>query len=170
MKNRRIPVIVVVVLLVVVAAYYGVRALNAGTSTALKASGTIEATTVNVSPELAGKVQSVLVSEGQTVHAGDVLFRLDDTLLKAQEQAALAGLQAAQSAALTAQAAYASAQAQYTMAQTAARAQARTTAPVGLDRQDARLLRTAEVVLHAGRADCGGPGGSDSLAGRPDER
>src|SRR5512140_240965 len=128
MKNRRIPVIVMVVLVILIAAYYGIRAMSAGsTSNALKASGTIEATTVNVSPELAGKVQAVLVDEGQAVQPGEVLFRLDGTLLQAQRQAAAAGLQVAQTAAQTAQAAYASAQAQYTAAQAAARAQARPT-------------------------------------------
>ncbi len=67
MKNRRIPIIVVVVLGLLVAGYYGVRSMNTSTNSALKASGTIEATTVNVSPELSGKVESVLVSEGQSV-------------------------------------------------------------------------------------------------------
>src|SRR5512140_2002493 len=128
MKNRRIPVIVLVVLVVVIAAYYGVRALNPATSSgALKASGTIEATTVNVSPELPGKVQEVLVEEGQAVQPGQVLFRLDGTLLAAQRDAAAAGLTVAQSAAQTAQAGYQSAQAQFTAAQTAARLQARST-------------------------------------------
>jgi HlyD family secretion protein len=127
MKNRRVVIIVVVVLAVLVGGYYGVRAMNGGNNSALKASGTIEATTVNVSPELPGKVQAVLVDEGQSVKTDEPLFRLDDTLLKAQQAAAEAGLNVAQSAALTAQAAYASAQAQYDIAVTAARAQARGT-------------------------------------------
>ncbi len=127
-KKLRIPMIVVVVLVVAVAAYYGVRAMNPSTSSgALKASGTIEATSVNVSPELAGKVDSVLVDEGQSVQQGQVLFRLDGTLLAAQRQAAAAALSVAQTAAQTAQAASASAQAQYTMTLNAARLQARPT-------------------------------------------
>ena len=128
LKGRRSKLIIAVsVLVVIIAGYYAVRALAVGNNSALKASGTIEARTVNVSPELAGKVQAVQVDQGQTIQSGQVLFRLDDTLLKAQHAAALAGLQAAQSAAQTAQAAYASAQAQYTLAETAARAQARPT-------------------------------------------
>ncbi len=128
MKNRRIPMIVVLVLVVAVAAYYGVRAMNpSSTSGELKASGTIEATSVNVSPELAGKVDSVLVQEGQSVQAGQVLFRLDGTLLAAQRASAASALSVAQTAAQTAQAAYQSAQAQYTMTENAARAQARPT-------------------------------------------
>ncbi len=127
MQNRRISVIALIVLVVVIGGYYGVRALAGGSTAALKASGTIEATTVNVSPELAGKVDQVLVEEGQAVKTGQPLFQLDSTLLKTQRDAAAAGLQVAQTAALTTQAAYASAQAQYTMADNAARAQARPT-------------------------------------------
>ena len=127
MKNRRIPIIAVLVLAAIIGGYYGIRAMGAGANGALKASGTIEATTVNVSPELAGKVRQVLVQEGDPVESGQVLFRLDDTLLQAQRQAAAAGLAAAQTAAQTAQAAYASAQAQYTLAETAARAQSHAT-------------------------------------------
>jgi multidrug resistance efflux pump len=93
----------------------------------LKASGSIEATTVNVSPEMAGKVEEVLVTEGQNVKTGEALFRMDDTLLQAQQAAAQAGLNAAKSAALTAQAAYASAQSQYDIALTTARKQAKPT-------------------------------------------
>jgi HlyD family secretion protein len=117
----------VVVAALLIGGYYGVRALTGANNSALKASGTIEAVNVNVSPELAGKVKDVLVDEGQTVKAGDPLFRLDDTLLKAQQAAASAGLGVAKSAALTAQAAYQSAQAQYDIASTAVRAQARAT-------------------------------------------
>ncbi|MGZ6316732.1 MAG: biotin/lipoyl-binding protein, partial [Anaerolineales bacterium] len=127
MQNRRIPVIVLIVLVVLIGGYYGVRALTGGSKGALKASGTIEATTVNVSPELAGKVQQVLVEEGQSVKTGQPLFQLDSTLLKTQRDAAAAGLQVTQTAALTSQAAYASAQAQYTMAENSARSQARPT-------------------------------------------
>ena len=128
LKGRRSRLLIAAIILVaILAGYYGIQALAKTNDNTLKASGTIEATTVNVSPELPGKVDSVLVEEGQAVKQGDVLFRLDDTLLQAQHEAALAGLQAAQTAAQTAQAAYASAQAQYSLVETAARAQARPT-------------------------------------------
>ncbi len=61
MKRPSLPVIVIVVLIVIVALYYGISALNNSSNSQLKASGTIEAVTVNVSPELAGKVKDVLV-------------------------------------------------------------------------------------------------------------
>ncbi len=126
-NNRRRIIIGVVVVALLIGGYYGVRALTGANNSALKASGTIEAVTVNVSPELAGKVKDVLVDEGQTVKTGDPLFRLDATLLKAQQAAAAAGLGVSKSAALTAQAAYQSAQAQYDIASTAVRTQARAT-------------------------------------------
>jgi multidrug resistance efflux pump len=127
-KGRRSRLILVAgIVVLAIAGYYAVRAFAVGDNGALKASGTIEATTVNVSPELAGKVQAVMADEGDSATTGQVLFRLDDTLLQAQRASAAAGLQAAQSAALTAQAAFASAQAQYTITETAARAQARPT-------------------------------------------
>ena len=123
MQTRRpSPVIVVIVVLVVAAIGYFVYQQWSQNNAAsqLTASGTIEATNVNVAPELAGKVQDVLVDEGQTVKTGDVLMHLDDTLLQAQKQQAAAGLSVAQSAAATADAALASAQNQYNLALNAA--------------------------------------------------
>ena len=58
----------------------------------LAGSGTIEATQVNISPEVAGRVVQVMAEEGQAVKTGDVLFRLDDAMLsvqRAQAQAAV---------------------------------------------------------------------------------
>lgn len=70
----------------------------------ITASGTISAVSVNISPEVGGKVVEVLAREGQQVNKGDVLFRIDDQILKAQyDQAdaavklADAGIEAAQS-------------------------------------------------------------------------
>ncbi|NDJ51927.1 MAG: HlyD family efflux transporter periplasmic adaptor subunit [Chloroflexi bacterium] len=53
-------------------------------------SGFIEADEVVVSPELGGRVVDLLVEEGDTVEAGDVLLRLDTSLLEAQRQIAVA--------------------------------------------------------------------------------
>ncbi|MGA7193161.1 MAG: efflux RND transporter periplasmic adaptor subunit [Anaerolineales bacterium] len=119
MQSRRpSPVIIIVIILAVAAigyfAYQQWSQNNAASQ--LTASGTIEATDVNVAPELAGKVKDVLVDEGQTVKTGDALMHLDDTLLQAQKQQAVAGLTEAQSVAATADAALASAQNQYNLA------------------------------------------------------
>ena len=116
MENRRpSPVIVVIVVLVVAAIGYFVYQQWSQNNAAsqLNASGTIEATDVNVAPEEAGKVKDVLTDEGQTVKAGDALLHLDDSLLQAQKEQAVAALNVAQAAATTADAALASAQNQY---------------------------------------------------------
>src|SRR4051794_7109596 len=42
----------------------------------LRASGTIEATNVDVSFQIAGRVSEVLVTEGQSVKSGEVLARM----------------------------------------------------------------------------------------------
>jgi HlyD family secretion protein len=64
-------------------------------STALTASGTVEMTEINVAPEAAGKILAVNVKEGDSVHVGDVLAQLDDTLLKDQRAVAATTLQTA---------------------------------------------------------------------------
>ena len=67
----------------------------APTIPALTASGTVEMTEINVAPEAAGKILAVNVKEGDTVHVGDVLAQLDDTLLKDQRAVAATALQTA---------------------------------------------------------------------------
>ncbi|MBC7778033.1 MAG: biotin/lipoyl-binding protein, partial [Phycisphaerae bacterium] len=86
MENRRIPVPVIVILVVVLLAvgYFAYQNFFVKSTATLKASGSIETTQASIGPEIGGKVVEVLVDEGQKVNAGDKLFRLDDTLLKAQ--------------------------------------------------------------------------------------
>ncbi|HXD11125.1 MAG TPA: HlyD family efflux transporter periplasmic adaptor subunit [Anaerolineales bacterium] len=115
MQNRRPPLPAILLLLVIIAlgAYYGIRSLNNTENGQLTASGTIESVVVNVSPEIAGKVQEVLVTESQSVKSGDPLLSIDDGLLVAQRAVASAQLDSAKAALNTAQAAYATAQQQY---------------------------------------------------------
>jgi len=61
----------------------------------LTASGFIEAEEINIAPELGGRVVELLVDEGDEVEAGQVLVRLDGTLLEAQIEAAQAALDVA---------------------------------------------------------------------------
>ena len=65
------------------------------TSGPLTASGTVEATEINVAPEVAGKILAVNVKEGDTVRVGDVLVHFDDTILKDQRAIAAANLETA---------------------------------------------------------------------------
>ncbi len=123
MKHNRppVPVIVIVVLAVLVGGYFGIRSLLNKGSTALTASGTIEAIEVTISPEIGGKVAEVSVDEGAAVKAGDVLFRLDDTLLQAQRAVAAANLDLTRAAASTADASLVTAQVNYDLVLNSAR-------------------------------------------------
>jgi HlyD family secretion protein len=62
----------------------------------LKLSGTIEVTSVELSFKVPGKMQQRLVDEGETVKAGQVVARLEDTELKDERSARLAEQRAAQ--------------------------------------------------------------------------
>jgi HlyD family secretion protein len=61
-------------------------------------SGFIEAETIAVSPEIAGRVAALPVNEGDEVSAGDVLIRLADDVLSAQVDLARSKLEEAQAA------------------------------------------------------------------------
>jgi HlyD family secretion protein len=89
------PVLLVVLLAALGWFYFNQVNVQAETS-ALSASGTIEATQVSIAPELGGKVIAVLVGEGDPVHAGQVLVKFEDTLLQAQLEQAQATLAQAQ--------------------------------------------------------------------------
>jgi len=107
--------------------YYGYQALAPESNGQLKASGTIESVTVNVSPEMAGKIVEVLAVEGQSVQTGDPLLRLDDSLLQSEKATAQTALDSANAAVQTAQVALESAQLQYDITLTNALAQEKST-------------------------------------------
>jgi HlyD family secretion protein len=75
MRSRSLLAVVVALLVVAVllVAYYFRHQQN---EDVLRASGTIEATDVDVSFQVAGRVTEVLAIEGQSVKAGDVLARV----------------------------------------------------------------------------------------------
>jgi len=153
MKHNRppVPVIVILFLAVLVGGYFGMRALLNKGSNALTASGTIEAIEVTISPEIGGKVAEVSVDEGAPVKAGELLFRLDDTLLQAQRAVAAASLDLTRAAASTADAALATGQANYDLALNAARLESASTRS-----SDWRAINPAGYTLPGGyfsRAD-----------------
>lgn len=123
-RHPPLPLIVLLVLAVAVGGYWGFRRLGPPTEQPLTASGTIEAVTIAVAPELGGKVVEVYVDEGDTVRAGQPLFRLDEGLLQAQRRAALASLDVARAAVTTAEATLAAARANYELTQNAVHAEA----------------------------------------------
>lgn len=112
MPKKNFPKFVIPLVLLILAAviYFVVIGLQKKGAETLVVSGTIEAVSSVVSPEISGKVTEVLVNEGDAVKAGDPLFKLDDTLLQAQRDVAEANLALAQSAQTTAQAGVATAQ------------------------------------------------------------
>ncbi len=97
------PVIAIVVIAVIAALYFGLANLNTDGNGELTASGSIEATIVNISPELAGKVIGVDVEEGALVNADDPLLHLDPSLLTAQRAVAASQLDSANAALASAQ-------------------------------------------------------------------
>lgn len=103
MKLTYIPV------LLLGASALGCGAPNAAT---IQASGQIEATQISVAPELSGQVVEVFVREGDAVHAGDALLRLDDSLLRSQKEAAQSELDSAKAGVHAAQEALDTAKAQ----------------------------------------------------------
>ena len=95
LKNlSRIQIVMIVVFLAAIV-YFGFRVISNKDDGKLRASGTIEATEVNVSPETSGKVKDVLFQEGQPVKTGDPLLTLDDSLLTAQRAVASAQVDSA---------------------------------------------------------------------------
>jgi HlyD family secretion protein len=87
-------------------------ATNTNGST-LSASGTISATSVNISSELSGKAKEIRANEGDTVQTGDALFILDTDILSRQQGQAEAGLERAKTSLDAATAQKASADTQY---------------------------------------------------------
>ena len=80
--KRRAVVAVVLVVAVAAGVFYAVgRPAAAGQ---LTASGTLEVDEVSVGPETAGRVVDLLVDEGQRVAVGQVVARLDDSVLRVQ--------------------------------------------------------------------------------------
>jgi HlyD family secretion protein len=94
MQNRHLPkpVIPLVIIALAVGIYLLVTNLTPKTPQNLTVSGTIEAVTTILSPEIGGRTAEVFVEEGTTVHTGDPLFRLDDTLLQTQRNLAVANV------------------------------------------------------------------------------
>jgi HlyD family secretion protein len=97
--RRMVPGIVVTVLVIAGMIYLAVA--SGAEAGPLHASGTVEATEVTVASEVAGRVVEVAVEEGEAVQAGDLLLRLDDTVLQVQRRkTAAAGLAAVTAARL----------------------------------------------------------------------
>jgi len=92
--QKAIPFLVILVL--IGGGVWWWRSQNLAQSTAaLKGSGTIEAVETDIGPQVSGRVAQVMADEGQSVKAGQVLFQLDDSMLKAQRTQVEAEIQMA---------------------------------------------------------------------------
>jgi HlyD family secretion protein len=114
---------ILIFLSIIVVAAVGSRLYTAQKNlnrTTLAASGTIEAIEVQIAPEISGKVAEIMVNEGDSFKAGDVLFRMDDSMLQAQRKQATTALQSALDNLAVAQAGIDAAQAALQVAQTSA--------------------------------------------------
>ncbi len=92
---RKIMPIILILALIGGGTYWWYTQQQTRAAIGLKGSGTIEATQINVGPEVAGRVVQVMADEGQAVKTGQVLFRLDDALLVAQRAQAEAAIKMA---------------------------------------------------------------------------
>ena len=105
-KRPPIPAILLLVIVLAFSIYFIVTQSKDEQAGVLTASGTIEATQINLSPEMAGKVKEVLIEEGQAVRMGDPVLSLDDSLLAAQRAVASAAVDSAKAAVVSAQTKY----------------------------------------------------------------
>jgi HlyD family secretion protein len=95
MKKNKVFLLVGVAFVFLATACSGLP-INGNDNGDIHASGRISALRVDVATEVGGIVSSINVIEGDSVKAGDVLFRLDDSFLKTQFIQAEAGLSVAQ--------------------------------------------------------------------------
>ncbi len=105
-KLPPIPVRILIVVIIGTLLYFGFRLLNQNESDSITASGSIEAVIVNISPEIAGKVIDVNVSEGDSITKDSALLSLDPNLLTAQQAVAQSQLDSANAALASAQLKY----------------------------------------------------------------
>ena len=104
-SNKKLFVLVALVVLVAVAYYGWSRLRHQGPGEGfISGNGRIEATEVDLATKLGGRVEAVLVNEGDFVQAGQVLARMQVDVLEAQRDEALAHRQQALDAVASAQA------------------------------------------------------------------
>ncbi len=130
------PRLLVALILLVAGGLYAVWPRSQGGQDRIEASGTIEATQVEVAPKVAGRVARIYVREGDEVRAGQMVAALEAEELAAQVAQARANLRAAQARLAQAEAALGLQRAQYQAA--AAQAEA------AVDAARIRLLQARE--------------------------
>ena len=97
MKNKKVLWLIILLFVLSVTACSGLT-INGNNNGDLHASGRISALQVDISSEVGGIVQEIIVEEGDSIKAGDILFRIDNTLLQAQYNQAIAMINVAETA------------------------------------------------------------------------
>ena len=95
--NRRSLLILIILLAVVATGVVFAGWFQHGRSTALQGSGTVEARVIRVGSKIGGRIDKVLVREGDFVKPGQVLLSFDDHELQAALGQSRAGFQKMQS-------------------------------------------------------------------------
>lgn len=95
-RLARIVGVLLVVAALAVGGPFALRILNSGGAPAIQVTGNMEATQVDVSAKIAGRILSLRVREGDRVTEGHLLVRLDDAELKAEVERAEAALKSAE--------------------------------------------------------------------------
>lgn len=80
------PLLIILILAVLAALSYWAYPLLVGKDTVIEASGTIEATTVNVTAKTAGTIESLPIKSGEQIKPGQVLATLTRSDLLAQKE------------------------------------------------------------------------------------
>ncbi|MGQ9523543.1 MAG: hypothetical protein ACUVTZ_01755 [Armatimonadota bacterium] len=99
-KGKRLRLAVPLLVLCAAVAVYTWRTLSARSQAhldVLTANGTIEATEVDVSPKISGRIERLMVDEGDEVRAEQVIAVLEGAELKAQVEQAEGAYRTAQS-------------------------------------------------------------------------
>ena len=96
--NNRLKIVAAVVLLGSISLYLYLRYASGNSNHLVRISGNIEVTDADVSFKIPGKVAERLVSEGETVQAGQVVARLESAELEQEAALRSAEVQAAQAA------------------------------------------------------------------------
>jgi HlyD family secretion protein len=95
-RLARIVAVLLVVAALAVGGPFALRLLNSGGAPAIQVTGNMEATQVDTSAKIAGRILSLRVREGDRVTEGQVLVRLDAAELKAEVERAEAALKSAE--------------------------------------------------------------------------
>jgi len=97
MKNKKALWLIVLLISLSVTACSGLT-INGNDNGDLRASGRISALQVDIASEVGGIVQEIKVEEGDSIKTGDILFQIDNTLLQAQYNQAVAMVDMAKTA------------------------------------------------------------------------